>query len=181
MHALSLSLSLSLTHTHTHTHTHTEVSKNTKLNYLRSFLRFVMGDNSTEPIFRHYIRRRFELGRFQGDVLLCQVIIMLNGSTLQKLWSLTYFWVIPTFTAVHCALICSVQLFDTETENSSFSPNTYSYLLQYQNCWRTTYYYVKIKKLTYVCIVSRFGLAVGRSAGKQRDLGSNPLRLSLLF
>ena len=29
--------------------------------------------------------------------------------------------------------------------------------------------------------VSRFGLAVGRSAGKQRDLGSNPLRLSFLF
>ena len=30
-------------------------------------------------------------------------------------------------------------------------------------------------------IVSRFGLAVRRSAGKQRDLGSNPLRLSFLF
>ena len=30
-------------------------------------------------------------------------------------------------------------------------------------------------------IVSRYGLAVRRSAGKQRDLGSNPLRLSFLF
>ena len=30
-------------------------------------------------------------------------------------------------------------------------------------------------------IVSRFGLAVRRSAGKQKDLGSNPLRLSFLF
>ena len=30
-------------------------------------------------------------------------------------------------------------------------------------------------------VVSRFGLAVRRSAGKQRDLGSNPLRLSFLF
>ena len=29
--------------------------------------------------------------------------------------------------------------------------------------------------------VSRFGLAVRRYAGKQRDLGSNPLRLSFLF
>ena len=29
--------------------------------------------------------------------------------------------------------------------------------------------------------VSRFGLAVRRYAGKQRDLGSNPLRLSYLF
>ena len=29
--------------------------------------------------------------------------------------------------------------------------------------------------------VSRFGLAVRRHAGKQRDLGSNPLRLSFLF
>ena len=29
--------------------------------------------------------------------------------------------------------------------------------------------------------VSRFGLAVRRQAGKQRDLGSNPLRLSFLF
>ena len=30
-------------------------------------------------------------------------------------------------------------------------------------------------------VVSQFGLAVRRSAGKQRDLGSNPLRLSFLF
>ena len=29
--------------------------------------------------------------------------------------------------------------------------------------------------------VSRFGLAVRRQAGKQRDLGSNLLRLSFLF
>ena len=29
--------------------------------------------------------------------------------------------------------------------------------------------------------VSRFGLAVRRQAGKQRDLGSNPLRLFFLF
>ena len=29
--------------------------------------------------------------------------------------------------------------------------------------------------------VSRFGLAVRRKAGKQRDFGSNPLRLSFLF
>ena len=29
--------------------------------------------------------------------------------------------------------------------------------------------------------VSRSGLAVRRYAGKQRDLGSNPLRLSLIF
>ena len=29
--------------------------------------------------------------------------------------------------------------------------------------------------------VSRFGLAVRRLAGKQRDVGSNPLRLSFLF
>ena len=28
---------------------------------------------------------------------------------------------------------------------------------------------------------SRFGLAIRREAGKQRDLGSNPLRLSFLF
>ena len=30
-------------------------------------------------------------------------------------------------------------------------------------------------------LVSRFGLAVRREAGKQRDLGSNPLRLSFLL
>ena len=29
--------------------------------------------------------------------------------------------------------------------------------------------------------VSRFGLAVRRQAGKQKDLGSTPLRLSFLF
>ena len=33
----------------------------------------------------------------------------------------------------------------------------------------------------YRAIVSRFGLAVRRQAGKQRDLGSNPLRLSIVF
>ena len=31
------------------------------------------------------------------------------------------------------------------------------------------------------CKVSRFGLAVRRQAGKQKDLGSTPLRLSFLF
>ena len=29
--------------------------------------------------------------------------------------------------------------------------------------------------------VSRFGLAVKREAGKQKDIGLNPLRLSFLF
>ena len=37
-------------------------------------------------------------------------------------------------------------------------------------------------RVTDTCsFVSRFGLAVRRYAGEQRDLGSNPLRLSFLF
>ena len=41
--------------------------------------------------------------------------------------------------------------------------------------------HLKFDHFTGHTVVSRFGLAVRRWAGKQRDLGSNPLRLSFLF
>ena len=41
-------------------------------------------------------------------------------------------------------------------------------------------YYIQVREYTPV-VVSRFGLAVRREAGKQRDLGSNLLRISFIF
>ena len=41
--------------------------------------------------------------------------------------------------------------------------------------------YLQGRKRRKVYNVSRFGLALRRQAGKQRDLGSNLLRLSFLF
>ena len=41
--------------------------------------------------------------------------------------------------------------------------------------------YVDIIIIIIICLVSRFGLAVRRQAGKRKDLGSIPLRFSFLF
>ena len=46
---------------------------------------------------------------------------------------------------------------------------------------QTTQDVLKRKPILVKTNVSRFGLAVRRYTGKQRDLGSNPLRLSLLI
>ena len=65
--------------------------------------------------------------------------------------------------------------------SSGLAPASSLPSLPFHPCPRPSPLWALSKIIPFPCLVSRFGPAVRRSAGKQRDLDSNPLPLSFFF